>query len=410
VAECRADADTAIPRSPVPAADRDLIEVHAVAGRFFQACLHGSWVPDYLADRGLAAALLPASPWKIGYAPATWTALTDYLRRQGYPSSLLLESGLVTTDRDGHLRDRFRDRLMIPLRDGEGLAIAFIGRRHPEHGDDHGPKYLNSPDTSLFTKGHVLAGLAEGHRHLSRGAQPVLVEGPMDAIAVTVAAPGLYTGVAPCGTSLTTTQVSLLSSVIDLPVRGIRVALDGDNAGRAAAARAYPLIQPVTSVISAVVFPDGQDPADVLARDGRDALCDILSSRIQPLADLVVDAVIEEWAQGRDLDIPRQFGALRAAAKTIAAMSAAEVGPQATRLCELFIKRYDWTAEEVTREVISAIERRYEAGPATETSSEVLRLAAHARAPGMVPRPRSYGHTTARSSRRSRHQAQSERG
>jgi DNA primase len=112
-------------------ADRDLVQVHATAGKSFQACLRGSWVPDYLAGCGLDAVLLPSSPWRVGYAPATWTALTDHLRRQGYASEVLQASGLVMVGRDGHLYDRFRDRLMIPLRDEDGQAIAFIGRRHP---------------------------------------------------------------------------------------------------------------------------------------------------------------------------------------------------------------------------------------------------------------------------------------
>jgi DNA primase len=136
--ERRARTSSAILREPAPVADRELVQVHAAAGKFFQACLRGSWVPDYLAERGLSAVLLPSSPRKAGHAPATWTALTDHLQRQGYAPQVLQASGLVTTGRDGHLHDKFRDRLMVPLRDQDGLAIAFIGRRHPDHGDDQG--------------------------------------------------------------------------------------------------------------------------------------------------------------------------------------------------------------------------------------------------------------------------------
>ncbi|MGD0556484.1 MAG: toprim domain-containing protein [Streptosporangiaceae bacterium] len=272
-------AETSVARlgtRPEGARDRRLVQIHAAAGRFFQACLQGSWVPGYLTDRGLAAALLSSSPWKIGYAPATWTALTDHLRRQGYREEVMLRSGLVTTGRDGRLHDRFRDRLMVPLRDSHGTAIAFIGRRHPDATDDHGPKYLNSPDTELFVKGQVLAGLAEGRRFLAQGAQPVLVEGPMDAIAVSIAAPGRFTGIAPCGTALTANQVAALARAVNMPAHGIRVALDPDTAGRRAAIRAYSLLQPVTPDITAVIFPNGKDPADVLRHDGRDALRDTL--------------------------------------------------------------------------------------------------------------------------------------
>jgi DNA primase len=356
-------AETSVARlgsGPDGVRDQQLVQIHAAAGRFFQACLHGSWVPGYVADRGLDAGLLPSSPWKIGYAPATWTALTDHLRRQGYPEEVMLRSGLVTTGRDGHLYDRFRDRLMIPLRDPCGVAIAFIGRRHPDATDDHGPKYLNSPDTELFVKGRVLAGLAEGRRFLDHGAQPVLVEGPLDAIAVSIAAPGRFTGVAPCGTALTADQVTALARAVNLPERGIRVALDPDTAGRQAAIRAYPLLQPVTPDITAVNFPDGKDPADLLRQDGRDALRDTLTTSICPLADLVIDARIENWITDRDLNIEQQIGALRSAAKIVATMPPAEAARQATRLSTLFIGHYDWAPGQVTGELITAVENHYE--------------------------------------------------
>jgi DNA primase len=363
--------------------DAELIQIHAAAGRFFLAAMRGSWVPDYLSDRGLTAALLSTSPWKIGYAPATWTALTDHLRRQGYDHELMLRSGLVTTGRNGRLHDRFRDRLMIPLRDERGLAIAFIGRRHPDCIDDDVPKYLNSPDTDIFTKGKVLAGLAEGRCFLARGAQPVLVEGPLDAIAVDIAAPSQFTGIAPCGTSFKADQAVVLSRMIDLPSRGVRVCLDADTAGQTAAVRAYPLLQPVTANITAVILPQGQDPADILRQNGRDALRDALAANVRPLANLVVDARIAEQTQGKDtLYVEEQIRAVRAAAKVIVTLLPTDAGPQIKRLCELFA-RYDWSPQDISREIVSAVEDRYESdlpratqdllsastAPSTETSA-----------------------------------------
>lgn len=391
---------------PEQVTEAQLIEVHAAAGRFFQACLRGSWVPDYLNSRSLAAALLLTSPWKIGYAPATWTALTDHLRRIGYPNAVLLSSGLVITGRDGHLHDRFRDRLMVPLRRETGAVIAFIGRRHPDHGDEEGPKYLNSPDTDLFIKGHILAGLAEGRRPLVNGARPVLVEGPMDAIAVSLADPARYIGIAPCGTSLTPEQVAALASVVDLRESGLHVALDGDNAGRTAAIRAYSLLQSVVATVTAVVLPDGRDPADILASDGRDVLRDTLTTSIRPLADLVVDARIEEWGNGRELDIERQIGALRAAAKVIATMPASEVGPQATRLCEIFASRYDWSYGEVTREIIDAVERHLQTAPAAQLPDAATRVISRATAPAQVPAARKHQDKTFHRARDPRDQAE----
>ncbi|HEX6523331.1 MAG TPA: toprim domain-containing protein [Streptosporangiaceae bacterium] len=356
----RAETTDAVHLPPRPARDPELVQIHAEAGRFYQACLAGSWVPGYLAGRGLDAALLPASPWKIGYAPASWTILTEHLRKLGHCDAALLCSGLVVNGRNG-LRDHFHDRLVIPLRAEDGVVVGFIGRRHPDAGDDHGPKYLNSPDTEIFTKGHILAGLAEAGNAFQRGAQPVLVEGPLDAIAVSIAAPGQYTGVAPCGTALAAAQVAALARAVAVAERGIRVALDGDAAGRKAAVRAYALLAPVTGSLVAVTFPDGRDPAETLEKDGRVPLRNTLTCSVRPLADVVVDTSMADWAHGRDLKFAElQMGALRAAAGAIAAMPADEIGPQAARLCAMFSEHYGWKPEEVTAEIINAIERYYQ--------------------------------------------------
>jgi DNA primase len=364
----RAETGTAILRPQRTVRDDELVQIHAGAGRFFQSHLAGSWVPEYLASRGLDAALLPTSPWKIGYAPASWTALTGHLRQLGHSDAAMLCSGLVVNGRNGQLRDHFHDRLMIPLRAEDGVVIAFIGRRHPSAGDDHGPKYLNSPDTGMFTKGRLLAGLAEGSRALRDGAQPILVEGPLDAIAVSIAAPGQFTGISPCGTALTSEQVTALARAVSLPDRGLRIALDADTAGRKAAVRAYARLAPVTSNLTAVTLPDGHDPAEILQKHGRRALRDALTTQVRPLADLVVDARIQEWAPGQELRFAeQQIGALRAAAKVIATMPADQVGQQAARLSARYATRYGWHPEEVTREIIHAIEHRYQAGPQTST-------------------------------------------
>jgi len=342
--------------------DPELVQLHADAGRFYQACLHGSWVPGYLAARSLDAALLPSSPWKIGYAPPGWTVLTGYLRTKGYGDAALLASGLVVTGKNG-LRDHFCDRLMIPLRDGGGIVTGFIGRRPPDAGDDHGPRYLNSPDTALFSKSSILAGLAEGRGAFRRGAQPVLTEGPLDAIAVSIAGAGQFAGIAPSGTALTAAQVALLARTISLRERGIRVAFDADPAAKAAAARAYSRLVPATTDLTAVTFPDGSDPASMLEKHGRHGLREALTSDVRPLADLVVDAAIDRYAHGRELVFAElQMGALRAAATAIAAMPGDHVGPQARRMCFLYAEKYGWTYEDVNREIIETIDRHYHAG------------------------------------------------
>jgi hypothetical protein len=112
----RAETSSALSRPPAASGGGNLVQIHADAGRFFQSQLEGSWVPGYMADRGLDAVFLATSPWKIGYAPKSWTALTDHLRSLAYTDEEMLRSGLVTEGKNGGLRDRFHDRLMIPLR------------------------------------------------------------------------------------------------------------------------------------------------------------------------------------------------------------------------------------------------------------------------------------------------------
>src|SRR5690606_12047744 len=130
--------------------------------------------------------------------------LADHLRGHGVTADEMLAAGLVKVAANGRLIDRFRDRAMLPIMT-EGKTLAFVGRRNPEtHEEKAGPKYLNSPDTVLFHKGAQLYGVAQPE--LATGSIPVLVEGPMDAIAVTIATAGAYIGVAPLGTALTHEQ------------------------------------------------------------------------------------------------------------------------------------------------------------------------------------------------------------
>ena len=385
----RARVGAALTRPPPGAGHDDLVQVHADAGRFYQSCLPGSWVPGYLASRRLEAVLLPASPWKIGYAPRSWTALTSHLRALGYTGEAMLASGLVVEGKNGKPRDMFHDRLMIPVRrPGDRVVIAFVGRRHPDAEDEHGPKYLNSPNTEFYVKGHVLVGLAEGQRYLDAGAQPVFVEGFTDAWAVSIAAPGRFVGLPLCGTALSGEQAAALARAVDLPECGVRVALDPDNAGHKAAIRAYASLTAAGSGdLTAVLLPDGCDPAERLRREGPAALRDTLTSRTCPLAEIVIDARMSHWAHSGELRYPeQQLGALRAASQAIAAMPPQEAGTQALRVSRLFTTTYGWPQDVVSRELIAAVEHHFEkpgqliipghAGLPPVTASAVARAAA----------------------------------
>src|SRR5204862_6051198 len=186
------------------------------AARFFAARLACSWVPAYLAGRGFGEQAL--RPWTVGYAPAGWRVLTAYLRDLGYGDAAIQAAGLARRTKRGALVDFFRDRAMFGIRWPDGTLAGFTGRARPG-GSRPGPVYLNSRTTGLYRKGSLLFGLYEGRRPLAAEARPVLVEGPLDAIAVSEA--GSYAGVSPCGTALTPAQVTLLARTCDLRRGGV---------------------------------------------------------------------------------------------------------------------------------------------------------------------------------------------
>ncbi len=172
--------------------------------------------------------------------------------------------------------------------------VAFVGQA-PTGAPPGVPKYLNSPATDLYTKADVLFGLSQGSSALAVGALPVLVEGPLDALAVTTATGGACVGLAPCGTALTGAQVRALAAVVDLRARGVVVATDADGPGRSAAVRAYDLLAPVTVRLTAADLPAGSDPAEHLARRGPVALTGALTTLARPLLDAVVEARVAAW-------------------------------------------------------------------------------------------------------------------
>jgi DNA primase len=295
------------------------------AARFFAARLAASWVPAYLAGRGFGEQAL--RPWTVGYAPAGWRALVAYLRDLGYGDAVIQAAGLARRTRRGALVDFFRDRAMFGIRWPDGTLAGFTGRARPG-GDRPGPVYLNSRTTGLYHKGSLLFGLYEGRRALAAGARPVLVEGPLDAIAVSAAGP--YAGVSPCGTALTPAQVAQLARACDLRRGGVVVAFDADLAGRRAAVRAYDLLRGETDLAVAAALPDGEDPAGFRREHGGLALARRLDASV-PLADLVLDETVapfERWLTFPD----GTFAALHAAAPLVAGLPSGQVARQVARL------------------------------------------------------------------------------
>ena len=302
----------------------DLGRVLLDAERFYAGHLKRSWVPGYLASRGLNT--VTVAQWHVGYAPAGWTALIRHLRNLGYDDAVVEAAGLARRSSRGTLIDHFRDRVMLAIRDEHGMIAGFIGRAHPKAGPAV-PKYLNNPETAAYTKGDLLFGLHAARERLARGAVPVIVEGPFDAIAVTAADPERYAGLAPCGTALTSRQATTLGRALDVGQTGVLVALDGDRAGREAAIRAYRVLCGITDKAIAVILPDGLDPAAILQADGPATLGSVLQRRTEPLARVVIDTHLDSWASQLE-HAEGRLNAMRSAASLIGSLLPSETAGQ----------------------------------------------------------------------------------
>lgn len=267
-----------------------LIELNTQAAAFFTDRYSASWAPSYLRDR-MGTDLTTDPRFAPGYAPAGWTALVDHLRGLSATDAELVAAGLAQRARTGALIDRFRDRLTFPIHDADGAIVGFIARRNPTPTDDGrtGPKYLNTPGTDLYRKGEHLFGLHETRSALTAGATPALVEGPLDAIALTLAGAGQTVGVATLGTALTDRQADLLGHYIRTDGPGILVATDNDPAGQRAAERIYWQLTRRGDAPRRLALPEGLDPADLFQRDGATALRTAIDSS-RSLADILLDA------------------------------------------------------------------------------------------------------------------------
>ncbi|MGN9808142.1 toprim domain-containing protein [Micromonospora sp. BQ11] len=257
---------------------------------------HADGPRAYLTERGLGVVVQREWPWRIGYAPPGWSSLTHHLRAAGFTDEELIGAGLSARTRGdpGRLIDVFRDRIVFPVRDPAGHAVAFLGRAGPGAGDNV-PKYINSAETAIYEKGRLLFGVAEQQDRLDARWTPVLVEGPADVLAVWLSysrsGRAGAVAVAPCGTTLTDHQSAILR---ELPgaANGIVAAFDADPAGRDAVNRAWQLLrQPrPPGPLLVTEFVAGADPADQLRRpNGRAQLRTALQRRARPMLDAVVD-------------------------------------------------------------------------------------------------------------------------
>ncbi len=269
---------------------RRLIDAHRAAAEFYAERLGGSDAAHaraFLAERGFE--LADAQRFGVGYSPKAWEDLTRHLRGRGFTDSDLISAGLAIQGNRGP-RDRFRGRLMWPIRDLSGDVIAFGARKLDEQ--DDGPKYLNTPETSLFRKSTVLYGADLAKREIAQRRQAVIVEGYTDVMACHLA--GVPTAVATCGTSFGEDHIKVLRRLIMDTDRGVGEVIftfDGDAAGQRAALRAFDMEAKFVTQTYVTVQPDGLDPCDLRQQRGGAAVCDLIARRV-PLFEFAIKGVL----------------------------------------------------------------------------------------------------------------------
>ena len=269
---------------------RRLIDAHRAAAEFYAERLGGSDAAParaFLAERGFE--LADIQRFGVGYSPKAWEDLTRHLRGRGFTDSELITAGLSREGNRG-TRDRFRARLMWPIRDLSGDVIAFGARKlDPE---DDGPKYLNTPETSLFRKSTVLYGADLAKREIAQRRQAVIVEGYTDVMACYLA--GVPTAVATCGTSFGEDHIKVLRRLImdsDSFSGEVIFTFDGDAAGQRAAQRAFGMEAKFATQTYVTVEPNGLDPCDLRLAHGDGAVRDLIARRV-PLFEFAIKGVL----------------------------------------------------------------------------------------------------------------------
>lgn len=303
-----------------------LVEANREAAEFFVARLadpEASIGRDFLNQRGFA----PDS-WRtfgIGYAPRTWDALLKHLRGKGFSEEDLLASGVVTRGNRG-VYDRFRGRLIWPIRDLAGDVVGFGARKL--HDDDDGPKYLNTPETLLYKKSQVLYGIDMARRDISKSQRVVIVEGYTDVMAAHLA--GVPTAVATCGTAFGSDHIKVLRRLLmdDDRMRGeVIFTFDGDEAGKRAALKAFDDDQRFVSQTFVAVEPHGLDPCDLRQQHGDTAVQALVDHRV-PLFEFAIRSTLS----GYDLDSAEgRIQALRDVAPIVARIKDPALRPEYTR-------------------------------------------------------------------------------
>ncbi|UUI63753.1 DNA primase [Cellulomonas wangsupingiae] len=321
-----------------PGRRRRLLDAHRIAEEFYREQLvlpAAAAARAFLAERGFDRSA--ADDFGVGFAPQGWDGLLRHLRGRGFTEAELTVSGLVSQGQRG-IYDRFRGRLVWPIREVTGETVGFGARRLFD--EDTGPKYLNTPETPLYRKSHVLYGIDLAKREISREKQVVVVEGYTDVMAMHLS--GVRTAVATCGTAFGPDHARIVRRLVgdSGSAGGVQLAggssvggeivftFDGDAAGQKAALRAFGEDQAFTAQTFVAVETSGMDPCELRQARGPDAVRALVSSR-QPLFEFVIRSTLAahdlRTAEGR-------VGALRAAAPVVAGIRDSALRPEYERL------------------------------------------------------------------------------
>ncbi len=303
-----------------------LVAAHAAATEFYRDQLSSPEAKigrDFLTERGFDQTA--AEHFGVGYALQGWDHLTKHLRGKGFTEPELLAAGLVAQGNRG-VYDRFRGRLLWPIRDLAGDVVGFGARRL--HDTDDGPKYLNTPETPIYKKSQVLYGLDLAKRDVAKQQQAVVVEGYTDVMACHLA--GVTTAIATCGTSFGAEHIKVLRRLLmdDDTFRGeVIFTFDGDAAGQKAALRAFHEDQRFVARTFVAVEPSGLDPCDLRQQHGDEAVRALVARRV-PLFEFAIRSVLAS----HDLEKPEgRVAALAEAAPVVAQLRDLSLRPEYAR-------------------------------------------------------------------------------
>ena len=268
---------------------KEVFAANELAAKFFHSCLvhtrYGSQGTAYLAGRGIGKDIIES--FELGMAPPGFSTLLKALESRGIKEGVLLKAGLVSTRENGDVYDKFRARVMIPIKDPRGRVVGFTGRILDAKASP--AKYMNTGETDWFHKGQLLFGLDRAARSIRQHQQALVVEGHMDAISLHAA--GIDWAVASMGTAFTEQQAALLKRLAPEVI----FCFDSDAAGRNAAMRAIPLALKARLKCRIMHVTDGKDPDEFIRKEGREAF-EQLMKQAKPGIDYQVDTVLSQEA------------------------------------------------------------------------------------------------------------------